>query len=658
VKRNLIDIILIISCLIFVLGGCKKNIFTPESQEFNVNSFISKIKCFNENAEYIKNTFPADTSSIFRPYVSVQSWVIKGKDILLSVLVPVGTEEIYFAAINPKDDYFGIHLEGENQNTTNGYYNLKVGNIKSFVSDSADLLNYYIVLSSNESINLNSFNLIVTYKTTNGISNQCTSKIDVKEIAPYQKNLKLGFSPLNGYTYTIDIVNPSGNHIIYSYNKYTGSETFDNSQSPKSTLSNDQTLNLKWIDLDPLFGNYSLTATIQIENTGSSQYILLLLAIITEGKIDQISLDAEIQQSGSNYIGIGRLGFHYFDELTTKVKMKVYKYQYLQNQPPFSQEAVVPDDKKTDPGVGIRYNGSTNKDNLIKVVLEVNPEKPPVGVKFYLRRSNSNIDVWGTSNWTELILFLTDQAEISFNGPTKEIFIENTKIGSSTLEVIAMDDNQIISSDMVTFHTYKSLVISFAGEFVFQQPNPGQGIWNLADDLFLNEGYDVYKYIENDCHDLTTPSASYDMIVAAINKRNIENIAILGYSHGGGSTYLLAKRLMDNNINVNVSFTAYIDAVEQPFADWWAESRIPCRSKVHMNWFHRNQNPSLPFLCINPFCGNLWDGNTCGYSNPLVIEKDVMQTVWGKDLDHGTIHTNPNVLNSIKMYLKTWMKPW
>ena len=299
-----------------MLGGCNEEILQPANEDFNVKTFISNIKSYNVNADYDESTIPADTASTDKPYVSVQSWVIKGKDILMSITVPDDAEELYFGAVNSQADYMGLNFSGPDQNTATGYYRLQLSNISNTDIGSNKLKNYLVVLSSNEEIQLNSFDLMVSYKTAKGISNITCVPVDVITIAPYQKNLKVGFRPLTGYTYTIKISTPDGGQITYSYNNDTGKETFNNSQSSNSSLSYDSGLDLKWIDFsDPKFGGYTLKATIEIDFSGGSQYIFLLLAIMTEGKIDQIDLDADIQLTGQNKaVGTVDLGFSYFDE--------------------------------------------------------------------------------------------------------------------------------------------------------------------------------------------------------------------------------------------------------------------------------------------------------------------------------------------------------
>ena len=311
-----------ILCLVSAFWGCRNDLFEPKAEDFKVKAFITNIKCNNVNADYNDNTIPTDTTSSERPFVSVQSWVVKGKDILMSVTVPNDAEEIYFGAVNPREEYSGLHFEGQNQNSASGYYRFKLGSIKKAYTASNEMINYLIVLSSNEKIQLNKFDLIVSCKTAKGISNKSTVPINVISIAPYQKNLKVGFRPLRGYTYTITINTPGGGQITYSYNKHTGAETYNNTQSPNSTLSYDPSLDIKWIDLDPQFGSYTMNTTIQIDLSDGSQYIYLIFIIVTEGKIDQLSLDANIQQTGQNTaIGTVNIGFNYFEQFNYSVIM-------------------------------------------------------------------------------------------------------------------------------------------------------------------------------------------------------------------------------------------------------------------------------------------------------------------------------------------------
>lgn len=643
-KSQTLLLISILICFGFTFWGCEKDFFKPESEVFNVKSFINNIKSYNVNADYIEDIIPSDASSTTEPYVSVQSWVIKGKDVLISITVPDDTEELYFGAVNSYAEYMGLNFSESHQNSAPGFYRLKLNDISNSETSSNGLINYQVVLSSNENIQLDKFDLIVGCKTTTGVSNKVTVPLDVIGIAPYQENLRVGFRPLSGYTYTIEITTPTGANISYSYDKNSGTESFNNSQSPNSTILYDSGLDFKWIDFfDPDFGGYTMTTTIQIDITGGPQYIYLYLAIITEGKIEQVSLDADVQQTGQNTaVGTALLGFSYFDELSAKVNMTAYRQQTQ-----FFTEQPVPDNQKTQPGVGIRHNGNNKNENLIKVILNANPAIPPEGIVYLLKRNNQNIKVWGDPFGTYPILYDNDEEELYFPINMEDIYVENITYGNADLEFIAKKDDNIISSDIITFVPYKSVVILYGGEGS-NPPDANQGIWNLANELYRDKGYDVYKYSENDCFDLTTSSNSYNLIIESINYGNVTNVAILGYSHGGGSTYLLAKRIMDNNINVNVSFTAYIDAIMQPFTNSSAERRIPCRSKVHVNYYQRN------WVQWIPFAGNSWNNIECGYNNPSVIQFDVSELT--PDMNHSIIHKNQNVINGIRQYMIAWVE--
>jgi hypothetical protein len=307
---------LLINCIFSIIFfyGCDTTSFQFETknEDFNVKSFVSNIKSFNKNAEYINNILPSDTSSLEKPYISVQSGVIKGKDMLISITVPIDAEEIYIGATNAEEQYFGLYFNGQSQDSVKGYYRLKLGDLKSTYVESNGNASYSVVLSTNENIQLDKFNVVASCKTSNGISNQSKASVGVSSIAPYQKTLKVGFIPLTGYSYSISVNTPKGNQITYSYDKSSGSESYN----PSQYFSFDSGLGIKWINLDPDFGRYSMNATIQIDidYEEETQYVCLNMIIITEGKIDQTNLNANIQQT-SDYTAVGYLNanFSYFD---------------------------------------------------------------------------------------------------------------------------------------------------------------------------------------------------------------------------------------------------------------------------------------------------------------------------------------------------------
>ncbi|HKR03903.1 MAG TPA: hypothetical protein VJY62_04640 [Bacteroidia bacterium] len=296
--------------LLIALCGCKKEIFEKKTHDFKVNSFVSNIKCYNVTAEYSEDNLPVDTGSSSKPDVAVESWVIKGKDMLVSVTVPQDAEEIYFGAANSAADYVGLHFEGEHQNSASGYYRLLLANINNPDTVSNDFINYLLVLSTNENIQVDAFDLFVSYKTLAGKSNQRVIPVNVRSIAPYQRVLKVAFRPLTTYSNTLTINSPYGTAFTYSYDSNTGNST---SSDP---MTNDNQFNVNWVDLDPVPGVYTINANVIIEIIGSGTYSVELFFIIyAEGKINQVTLTPQINYGGgSTATAIGIVRFNYFVE--------------------------------------------------------------------------------------------------------------------------------------------------------------------------------------------------------------------------------------------------------------------------------------------------------------------------------------------------------
>jgi len=67
-------------------------------------------------------------------------------------------------------------------------------------------------------------------------------------------------------------------------------------------------------------------------------------------------------------------------------------------------------------------------------------------------------------------------------------------------------------------------------------------------------------------------------------------VIIFGYSHGGGSTYIVAKYLLDNGLATEntVVYTAYTDAVKNTFPWFTPETRRPPYSNYLTNRYQTN----------------------------------------------------------------------
>jgi hypothetical protein len=121
--------------------------------------------------------------------------------------------------------------------------------------------------------------------------------------------------------------------------------------------------------------------------------------------------------------------------------------------------------------------------------------------------------------------------------------------------------NFVFVGDRLHFYPFTSVVIVLGGEgqVPTDPADPNHGTFQVACALY-RDGYDVHMYDE-DVVDNTGAGEAFDEVLSAVNEREVTDIAIFGYSHGGGSTYDLAGRLL-NQADIGVDFTSYVDAVQ------------------------------------------------------------------------------------------------
>ncbi len=171
--------------------------------------------------------------------------------------------------------------------------------------------------------------------------------------------------------------------------------------------------------------------------------------------------------------------------------------------------------------------------------------------------------------------------------------------GSSVLEVQARAGGQVLpgAGDQIRFFSFRSIVIALGGETNKPaDPAPaGQGLFDIAIRLY-DRAYDVHMYDE----DYVSPvplflgsGRPYDEVVSAVRYREVTQVAIFGYSHGGGKTYWLANRLTSNAAQIGsftIPYTAYIDAVA---TDWFLRETDlppvpPGSNRQHSNYYQRH----------------------------------------------------------------------
>ncbi|MFO7534755.1 MAG: hypothetical protein R6X19_03575, partial [Kiritimatiellia bacterium] len=339
-----------------------------------------------------------------------------------------------------------------------------------------------------------------------------------------------------------------------------------------------------------------------------------------------------------------------------KIKLTVLKVDMTAYRPttelpayghPFAKHAV-PEGQEETSGAGIRRNGdtesATNENDLIEVELKAEPYPTPSGLTYVLKRSNSNIKVWDSQTMDTAILDSGTEATITFSSATNTVWVENPNGGSADLELIARSGSIDICSDKVHFYPFTSIVIALGGET--QNPSDpadaNHGIYQQAVDLY-EQGYDVHMYDEDNVG-YDGAGATYDEVVSAIQDRNVDQVAIYGYSHGGGSTYLLANLLNNNREEIisgfEIKFTAYIDAIEDTFpGDMDQENRRPPSSSFHVNFYqegHVLEDGGLDGGPINNPPGADFETNV---DNPTPTET------------HQTIDDDATILNGIETRL-------
>ncbi|MHB0956429.1 MAG: Ig-like domain-containing protein [Pirellulaceae bacterium] len=328
---------------------------------------------------------------------------------------------------------------------------------------------------------------------------------------------------------------------------------------------------------------------------------------------------------------------------------------------PFARTEVPPHLEDT-PGMGIRRNGDddngnqiadrldaavTGENDLIEVRCNTEPAAPPPGVEFRAKRTNQNIAAYNGAN----------KAGPWYSGTNNEIAISSSpKTGwmewqsmdpqqtGANLELYVWDAThrrRFDAPDVLHFFPFNSVVIVLGGEDqVPSDPPPAEhGVFGIATDLYRN-GYDVHMYDEDA---VSSVGADYppvghpnQEVIDARTVRGVTQVAVFGYSHGGGSTYLLAHRLSTVN-NLSLDFTAYVDAVSDSNGDldMRQEQRRPPSSAFHANYFQQGVlNPLEPGFdygldggpMINPAPGdfeinvetqpadNPWDPNATHYS--------------------------------------------
>jgi hypothetical protein len=322
----------------------------------------------------------------------------------------------------------------------------------------------------------------------------------------------------------------------------------------------------------------------------------------------------------------------------------------------------VGEDEEVTPGAGIRINGDDDdadgvpdrddigvagENDLLELTLAVDPPEPAPGYEYALTRSGANVRVWNESTRNTEVIGPGNSAVVSFPSPTRTLWAESPDGGEADLELVARSiaTGAVVASDRVHLVPFTSTVIALGGENQVPADPPleptNHGTFQLAITLY-RMGYDVHMYDE-DVVPASGAGAAYNEVVSAIQHRGVSHVAIYGYSHGGGSTNDLARRLDTNRASIgtfSLDFTAYVDGIDNDSdIDIDTETALPPSTIYHASYY---EHPGCGFLQL---CGGPITGAN--------LNVNVTATPWGSALTHYTIDDAPQVLQGVLDLLVT-----
>lgn len=319
---------------------------------------------------------------------------------------------------------------------------------------------------------------------------------------------------------------------------------------------------------------------------------------------------------------------------------------------PLAKIAVADGDEESPTrGPGIRMNAPGDadpdgEDDLIEVLVTVDPPGGDVA----LRRSDTALRAWTTRDklpGTEITFSAdrTDALPIGAGQASVTVWIEwaSPNPGTATLAVEPLAS--AIARDVLTFHTFTSIVIVLGGEG--QVPSypvdPNSGTFVVGEALYRS-GYDALLFDE-DVVAADGSGAAASAVEDAILHRGVTGVAIFGYSHGGGSTYSLADRLDARRPLLGVftiHYTSYCDAVRNNSdVDVNQELRRPPSTNYHLNHYQHGTLFEDFFL----------DGGPVPDSNPPPTGLDVETTAWGANSTHFEVDDFVQVRSAIEATL-------
>jgi len=203
-------------------------------------------------------------------------------------------------------------------------------------------------------------------------------------------------------------------------------------------------------------------------------------------------------------------------------------------------------------------------------------------------------------------------------------------------------------------------VIVFTGEDT-EETGWSHGTTTVSSILYEQLGYDVHLHSEEESvirnGDPSGEAHAINEIVNALEFREVHGVAIIGYSHGGGSTYDVAVQLEDMQLDPPfvLDYSAYIDAIEdESDIDIDPETRLPGATLFHVNLYQPFVTPVGPLYNINEFLGTdigVHGASVIGSHIDMDVNEDPPDGL-GLFVDHSSIDDAIEVHDLILMELK------
>jgi hypothetical protein len=310
-------------------------------------------------------------------------------------------------------------------------------------------------------------------------------------------------------------------------------------------------------------------------------------------------------------------------------------------------------------GPGIRINGDddnanqkpdrddtaiSSENDLIEVNLRGR------GGNYVLERFSPTLRVWSTRTKTAgtEIAFTNNKTNVVLTStPTlyasRTVWVEWSQAAHGTASLRlrpAVGQPSNLPQDSITFHTFQSIVVALGGlgQVAGLPLDANHGAFKIGTSLYQS-GYDVRLFDEDKVTSDGT-GLPYNEIKTATQPtlgRGVSQVAIFGYSRGGGATFDLVNALY-TKLQIKARVTGYMDAIKSSNAA--SEIRRPTQSQFHINYYQTKRS-GLALSAGAPTTG--------------LLGTDVQQNISGTGIDHFNVdddaRTQSGFLTNIKAKL-------